>query len=64
MMEEVRAGLKEQCRMRLPLTTNEHRRDRMGQPISLEPLRSFGFLEQIGCAALLCAGATAARDLA
>jgi hypothetical protein len=45
-MEVVRAGLKEQCRMRLPPTTNEHRRDRISQPVSLRPLRSFGLLKR------------------
>jgi hypothetical protein len=63
-MEVVRAWHKEQCRIRLPPTTNEHRRDRMGQPVSLTPLQFFGLLEKIGRAALRCEGETAERDLA
>jgi hypothetical protein len=63
-MEVVRTRLKEQCRMRLPPTTNEHRRDRMSQPVSLRPLQSLGLLEKIDRAALRCEEENAERDLA
>jgi hypothetical protein len=60
----VEAGLKEQCRMRLPPTTNEHRRDSTCQLVPLRPLRIFGLLEKIGSAALGCEVENAERDLA
>jgi hypothetical protein len=60
----VTARLKEQCRMRLPPTANEHRRDRMSQPVPLKPLRFLGLLEKIGRAAPRCVDGNTERDLA
>jgi hypothetical protein len=59
-----KARLKEQCRMRLPPTANEHLRDRMSERVPLKPLRWLGLLEKIAHAALRCERESAERDLA